>query len=66
MSKVCAMTRKYEDLIKELKEILQKIEDNQTGLDEAIALYERGAVLIKEAEELLASAELKITMLGRD
>jgi exodeoxyribonuclease VII small subunit len=60
------MTRKYEDLIKELKEILQKIEDNQTGLDEAIALYERGAVLIKEAEELLASAELKITMLGRD
>lgn len=60
------MTQKYEDLMKELKEILQKIEDRDTGLDEAIVLYERGAVLIRQAEEVLASAELKITMLGRD
>ena len=60
------MTLKFEDLMKELKEILAKIEDNQTGLDEAIALYERGAVLVRQAEELLASAEMKITMLGRE
>lgn len=60
------MTQTFEDLMKEIKEILQKIEDNQTGLDEAIALYERGAVLIRQAEEILANAELKITMLGRD
>jgi exodeoxyribonuclease VII small subunit len=60
------MTQKYEDLMKELKEILQKIEDRDTGLDDAIVLYERGAVLIRQAEEVLASAELKITMLGRD
>lgn len=60
------MTQTFEDLMKEIKEILQKIEDNQTGLDEAIALYERGAVLIRRAEEILTSAELKITMLGRD
>ncbi|MDH7511208.1 MAG: exodeoxyribonuclease VII small subunit [Methanolinea sp.] len=60
------MTQTFEDLMKEIKEILQKIEDNQTGLDEAIALYERGAVLIRQAEEILAGAELKITMLGRD
>jgi len=60
------MTEKFEDLMKEIKEILQKIEDNQTGLDEAITLYERGAALIRKAEEILASAELKITMLGRD
>ncbi|HOS81597.1 MAG TPA: exodeoxyribonuclease VII small subunit [Methanolinea sp.] len=60
------MTQTFEDLMKEIKEILQKIEDNQTGLDEAIALYERGAVLIRQAEEILAGAEMKITMLGRD
>jgi exodeoxyribonuclease VII small subunit len=60
------MTQTFEDLMKEIKEILQKIEDNQTGLDEAIALYERGAVLIRQAEEILASAEMKISMLGRD
>lgn len=60
------MTPKFEDLMKELKEILARIEDNQTGLDEAIALYERGAVLVRQAEDILASAEMKITMLGRD
>jgi exodeoxyribonuclease VII small subunit len=56
----------YEELVSELKEIVRKIEDNETGLDESIALYERGAVILKQCEELLASAELKITMLGRD
>ncbi|MDD1706836.1 MAG: exodeoxyribonuclease VII small subunit [Methanoregulaceae archaeon] len=60
------MTKSYEELINELKEIVRKIEDNETGLDESIALYERGAVIIKQCEELLASAELKISMLGRD
>ncbi|MDI9632709.1 MAG: exodeoxyribonuclease VII small subunit [Methanolinea sp.] len=52
--------------MKEIKEIIEKIEDSQTGLDESIALYERGSVLIRKAEEILANAELKITMLGRE
>jgi exodeoxyribonuclease VII small subunit len=60
------MTKSYEELISELKEIIKKIEDNETGLDESIALYERGALIIRQCEELLASAELKISMLGRD
>lgn len=60
------MKKTYEELVGELKEIIRKIEDNDTGLDESIALYERGAVIIRECEEILASAELRITMLGRD
>lgn len=60
------MTKNYEELISELKEIVKKIEDNETGLDESIALYERGALIVRQCEELLASAELKISMLGRD
>jgi exodeoxyribonuclease VII small subunit len=60
------MTKTYEELVDELKEIIKKMEDNETGLDESIALYERGAVIIRQCEDLLASAELKITMLGRD
>ncbi|MGD9491311.1 MAG: exodeoxyribonuclease VII small subunit, partial [Methanoregulaceae archaeon] len=40
------MTKKYEDLLGELKEIVRKMEDNGTTLDESIALYERGAVLV--------------------
>ncbi|MDD1713904.1 MAG: exodeoxyribonuclease VII small subunit [Methanoregulaceae archaeon] len=60
------MKKSYEELISELKEIVRKIEDNETGLDESIALYEQGAVILKQCEDLLASAELKITMLGRE
>ncbi|HIH26906.1 MAG TPA: exodeoxyribonuclease VII small subunit [Methanoregulaceae archaeon] len=60
------MAKTYEELVGELKDIIRKIEDNDTGLDESIALYERGAVIIRQCEELLASAELKISMLGRD
>ncbi|NTV00851.1 MAG: exodeoxyribonuclease VII small subunit [Methanoregulaceae archaeon] len=60
------MKKSYEELISELKEIVRKIEENETGLDESIALYEQGAVILKQCEDLLASAELKITMLGRD
>jgi exodeoxyribonuclease VII small subunit len=56
----------YEELVDELKEIVRRMEDTETGLDESIAMYERGAVILKQCEELLASAELKITMLGRD
>jgi exodeoxyribonuclease VII small subunit len=58
--------KSYEELISELKEIVRKIEDNETGLDESIALYEQGAAILKQCEDLLASAELKITMLGRE
>lgn len=60
------MTETYEDLLKELKSIVQKIEDDETGLDESIALYERGALLVKRCEEMLESAELKISQLGEN
>ncbi len=60
------MTKKYEELLSELREVVKKIEDGETGLDESIALYERGAVLVKQCEELLADAEIKVTQLNRD
>ena len=58
------MSVKYEDLVKELREIVRKMEDPDTSLDESIQLYERGAVLISQAEKLLEEAELKISSLG--
>jgi len=60
------MSVKYEELVRELREIVRKMEDPDTSLDESIQLYERGAVLISQAERLLAEAELKITTLGCD
>ena len=55
------MTRKFEVMLEELKEVVKKMEDPDTGLDESIALYERGAALIRECELKLAEAELKVT-----
>jgi exodeoxyribonuclease VII small subunit len=54
------MEKRYEDLIAELKEIVRKIEDGSFSLDESIALYERGAELIKQCEDLLEHAEMKV------
>jgi exodeoxyribonuclease VII small subunit len=55
------MTRKFEEMLGELKEVVKKMEDPDTGLDESIALYEKGAALIRECEQKLAEAELKVT-----
>ncbi len=55
------MTRNFEELLGELKEVVKRMEDPDTGLDESIALYERGAALIRECERKLAEAELKVT-----
>lgn len=59
------MQRTYEDLVTELKEIVRKIENGETGLEESIALYEQGSRLVRECEKMLESAELKITELSR-
>jgi exodeoxyribonuclease VII small subunit len=55
------MERKFEEMLEELKELVKKMEDPDTGLDESMALYERGAYLIRECERKLAEAELKVT-----
>ncbi|MCK9581926.1 MAG: exodeoxyribonuclease VII small subunit [Methanoregula sp.] len=60
------MTETYETKVERLKEIIQKIEDGNTSLDESMTLYEQGAVLVKQCETMLAEAELKITTLSRD
>jgi exodeoxyribonuclease VII small subunit len=56
----------YETKVEQLKQIIEKIEDGTTGLDESMKLYEQGAVLVKQCELLLTEAELKITTLSRD
>lgn len=55
------MSGSYEEMVKELREIVRKIEDNSTTLDESIELCERGLRLIKECEKILDRAELRIS-----
>jgi len=58
--------KKYEDLISELKEIISRMEDNETTLEESINLYEKGTVLIKLCEKRLTEAEVRISQLSGD
>ncbi|MDD1729943.1 MAG: exodeoxyribonuclease VII small subunit [Methanospirillum sp.] len=58
--------KKYEELVADLKEIVKKIEDGETNLDEMITLYEQGTVIIKQCEERLNEAEMKISKLGKE
>jgi exodeoxyribonuclease VII small subunit len=60
------MNETYETIVEQLKEIIEKIEDGNTRLDESIRLYEQGASLVKQCEEILNEAEIKITTLSRD
>lgn len=60
------MTETYEQKIEQLKQIIAKIEDGNTSLDESMRLYEQGAVLVRQCETLLAEAEVKISTLSRD
>ena len=60
------MKETYETKLEQLRQIIEKIEDGNTGLDDSIKLYEQGAVLVKQCETMLNEAELKITTLSRD
>jgi len=60
------MKETYETKTELLRQIIEKIEDGTTGLDESMRLYEQGAVLVKQCETMLAEAEVRITTLSRD
>jgi exodeoxyribonuclease VII small subunit len=60
------MKETYETKTEQLRQIIEKIEDGKTGLDESMRLYEQGAVLVKQCETMLAEAEIRITTLSRD
>jgi exodeoxyribonuclease VII small subunit len=57
---------KYEQAFAELERIIESLENDQAGLEEAIALFERGQELVHHCGGLLDKAELRIRQLGSD
>lgn len=53
----------FETAMQELDTIVKKLESGQGSLDDAIANYERGAMLRSFCEEKLKDAELKISQI---
>jgi exodeoxyribonuclease VII small subunit len=53
----------FEQALAELERIVHDLEDNQTGLEEALDRYERGVGLIKHCHAQLRQAEQRIQLL---
>ena len=50
----------FEDALKELEAIVAQLEQGKVKLDEAIAAYERGALLKQHCEKKLSEAKMKV------
>ena len=56
----------FEKALAELESIVQKLERGDVALEESVAIYERGEVLKRRCEELLAQAEARVNKLVLD
>ena len=50
----------FEEALKQLELIVQKLENQEVPLEDSVALYEKGMELSKYCTEILEQAELKI------
>ena len=53
----------FEEIFSQLEETVRKLEAGQLPLDQATGLFEEGMKLARRCNELLSSAELKVSRL---
>ena len=58
------MSDKFEDILKELEEIVAKLESGECGLDESIELYAKGSKLSATAKAKLEEARQHLEKLN--
>lgn len=54
---------RYESLIEQLEELVERIESGEIGLEDSINAYERGVSLVARARAILNRAEQRIEQL---
>jgi exodeoxyribonuclease VII small subunit len=54
----------FESLSKQLEEVLLLLERGDLPLEDALAAYERGVTLVRQCNDLLDRAEIRITELS--
>jgi exodeoxyribonuclease VII small subunit len=59
-------TLNFEQATARLEEIVERVNNPETGLEDMIALAAEGLTLIRSSEQLLAEAELKIQRLEQN
>ena len=55
--------RSFEESMERLETIVAQLEKGECGLDQSLKLFEEGARLAGQCEELLDTAEQKVTLL---
>lgn len=50
----------FEEALRELEAIVRRLEEGKTSLEEAITVYERGALLRAHCEKKLKDARLRV------
>lgn len=59
------MKNTFENKLKRLEEIVAKLEEEQTDLDNSVKLFEEGILLSKEMSEKLQEVKFKVTALKK-
>lgn len=57
--------RSFEELQRELEEIVRKLEQGDVPVDDAVELWQRGEALYRECAGRLEAVELRVEELGR-
>ena len=60
------MAKSFEESMKELEDIVDKLDGGDVSLDEAIKLFESGMKLSKSCQKMLENAEKKVSVLMSD
>ncbi|MGH7923894.1 MAG: exodeoxyribonuclease VII small subunit [Candidatus Binatus sp.] len=60
-----AKTKKFEDELKDLETIVSKVDSGELTLEESIAAFERGVMLVKALNGKLDEVERKVELLTR-
>ena len=56
----------FDESLKKLEKIVEKLEDGNVNLDDSIKSFEEGVALVKECQKQLSEAEIKIQTLLED
>lgn len=56
----------FEVAINELEKIVSQMENNQLPLQEALAAFKRGTLLLQHCQKTLADVEQQVRILGED
>ncbi|MDR2137480.1 MAG: exodeoxyribonuclease VII small subunit [Synergistaceae bacterium] len=56
----------FDKNLRQLDEMLARLEEGKLPLEEALSIFERGVTLVRESREFLDKAEQRVTLLTKD